>query len=134
MARQRVRDRRPRKRVDDVATLDKEYVEQMEAAEKAESSEAGLAESPAAEDAAAESARQEVSPPDPDEGSHVFGEQGKAWMAVDLGMGYIEGEPSKYDEQVLETFGLDEAKLTKLKETLNEFIVPEIKAMVGKCL
>lgn len=51
-----------------------------------------------------------------------------------LGMGYIEGEPSKYDEQALETFGLDEAKLTKLKETLNEFIVPEIKAMVGKCL
>ena len=55
-------------------------------------------------------------------------------ISKDLGMGYIEGEPSAYDPQVLETFGLDEAKLTKLKETLNEFIVPEIKAMVGRCL
>ncbi len=84
MARQKVRDRRPRKRVDDVVTLDKEYVEQMKAAEKAESSEAAPKESPAAEDEAAESTQQEVSHPDPDEGSHVFGEQGKAWMAVEI--------------------------------------------------
>lgn len=55
-------------------------------------------------------------------------------ISKDLGMGYCEGEPAEYDEHVLQTFGLDDTKLTKLKETLNEFIVPEIKAMVGKCL
>lgn len=69
MARQRARDRRPRKRVDDVVTLDKEYVEQMEVAAKAKGS---------------ESAQQEVSHPDPDEDVHVFGEQGKAWMVVEI--------------------------------------------------
>lgn len=55
-------------------------------------------------------------------------------ISKDFGMGYIEGEPSAYDPQVLETFGLDEDKLTTLKKTLSEFIVPEIKAMVGRCL
>ena len=55
-------------------------------------------------------------------------------ICKELGMGYIEGEPSHYDEHVLKTFNLDEASLAKLKDTLSEFIVPEIKAMVGKCL
>ena len=55
-------------------------------------------------------------------------------ICKDLGMGSIEGEPSHYDEHVLKTFNLDEASLTRLKETLSEFIVPEIKAMVGRCL
>jgi HD-like signal output (HDOD) protein len=55
-------------------------------------------------------------------------------ISKDLGMACVEGEPAQYSELALQRFGLDEASLTKLKETLNEFIVPEIKAMVGKCL
>ena len=55
-------------------------------------------------------------------------------ICKDLGMGYLAGEPATYDEHVLKTFNLDEASLAKLKDTLAEFIVPEIKAMVGKCM
>lgn len=76
MAHQRVRERRPRKRVDDMVTLDKEYVEQMDAAKKAESSETAPPTSNGPEDKAAETEELEV--------AHVFGEQGKAWMIVEI--------------------------------------------------
>ena len=86
MARQRARDRRPRKRVDDVVTLDKEYVEQMKETKEAESAEAA----PSAEPEGVKGVEGEAKPassapsPEPDENAKTFGEQGKAWMTVEI--------------------------------------------------
>ena len=80
MVRQKVRDRPPRKRVDDVVTLDEEYVEQMRQAEEASS--------PSPPSVASEFVEQEVFHFVPDEGAYVFGEQGKAWMKVEISEDY----------------------------------------------
>ena len=85
MARQRARDRRPRKRVDDPVTLDKEYVKQMEAVEKKEeSSDSESVAPPPDADEKTPEPEAEVSHTEPDEGAKVFGERGKAWMTVEI--------------------------------------------------
>jgi hypothetical protein len=81
MARQKASNRRPRPRVDDVVTLDTEYVEQMKETDEAQSSDTA----PAVAEGSEETTKPEPSVPDqPDENAQTFGEQGKAWMTVEI--------------------------------------------------
>ena len=85
MARQRPRDRRPRKRVDAVVTLDKEYVEQMREAESIEAEKEEDSAPSSEEEAASDPAAQEERPaPALDDDAHPFGPEGKAWMKVEI--------------------------------------------------
>ena len=55
-------------------------------------------------------------------------------LSKDLGLGYLPGEESDYDEGILAKLGMSEDKLASLRDQLAEEIVEEIRSVVSQCM
>ena len=55
-------------------------------------------------------------------------------ISKDLDIGYLAEEKGVYDESLLGQLGVTQDEIERLQETLGTFIVPEIKAVVAKCI
>jgi HD-like signal output (HDOD) protein len=55
-------------------------------------------------------------------------------LCKDLGLGCLPGDHGDYDEGVLEAFGIDNDGVGKLRETLGQGMVGQVKALVEQCV
>lgn len=55
-------------------------------------------------------------------------------LIKDMGRGYVPDEPSEYDPNVLNALGLNETKIEKIREQLDEELEDQINEIVEQCM